>query len=474
MILVPSTIMTGTAQTKPASSSNDNALDDDGGGSLPSIVRDIIRHVFINTIIVSFVFMIMCIVAMPLYPLDGMPSTSYMRASVKWSTAQLIKSIFASTFADGELWGVADNWEASAWTEWERITSRSRSSVELSQLSQSSSVLEMPVLDLRTCNARSDDAINTCSSSRPSLSEVKRAFGDDFLSRPLLLRGIWTEEQLADPNRRLSLDGMQQHADLATLAVPYYADATKSGYSALKPSGVAPLRDIVSNITNHQGKQKIGSQVLVETYPSLIEEVAPIEVVTAIFGNHFHSDSVKGSGPFRVFPAWTTVPVFLAGSEVALNAATDGDISTNETEQNSMHPRTDLHCEPIGNVAVQLHGSKMWTLVPSEQSVLLKPSVSRHGRAFYFSNLDPLDPTVFSSIPHYTVTTNAGDALWVPPWMWHRVDYLNIVNEATKAEPALAASLFHFRPVDFLANNPLFAFLLVPNLVKELLGRNTE
>eukprot|EP00956_Cyclotella_meneghiniana_P042786 scaffold249318_cov54-Cyclotella_meneghiniana.AAC.1 len=87
-----------------------------------------------------------------------------------------------------------------------------------------------------------------------------------------------------------------------------------------------------------------------------------------------------------------------------------------------MHSRTDLHTEPIGNIAVQLHGTREWTLVPTKWSGLLRPTVSKHGR-------DPLTelPIRLKEIPLvWKCVTNQGDALWVPPWMWHRVDY----NEA--------------------------------------------
>jgi hypothetical protein len=61
------------------------------------------------------------------------------------------------------------------------------------------------------------------------------------------------------------------------------------------------------------------------------------------------------------------------------------------------------------------------------------------------------------------VVTHAGDLLWVPPWTWHRVEYI-------EDTVAIAASLFHFRPKEFVRNNPTFATLLIPNLVKEFLG----
>ena len=127
--------------------------------------------------------------------------------------------------------------------------------------------------------------------------------------------------------------------------------------------------------------------------------------------------------------------------------------------------RTDLHCEPIGNVAVQLYGKKKWTLVDPSFSHLLRPTIAKDGRAYYFSSLDP--KISLDHIPKYEIITEAGDALWVPPWYWHRVDYID--NGVS-----FAASLFHFRPYDFFLNNPLYSILVTPNLVKELLRFKIE
>lgn len=49
------------------------------------------------------------------------------------------------------------------------------------------------------------------------------------------------------------------------------------------------------------------------------------------------------------------------------------------------------------------------------------------------------------------------------PWRPGQVDYM--ANST-----ALTVSLFHFRPLDFVTNNPLFAAAVLPNLFKELLG----
>ena len=59
-----------------------------------------------------------------------------------------------------------------------------------------------------------------------------------------------------------------------------------------------------------------------------------------------------------------------------------------------------------------------------------------------------------------------GDALYVPTWWWHRVDYT--------FQESFTVSLFHVRVDQLLGNNPLFAAVLLPNLLKELIGWKTQ
>ena len=74
--------------------------------------------------------------------------------------------------------------------------------------------------------------------------------------------------------------------------------------------------------------------------------------------------------------------------------------------------------------------------------------------------------------------------------MWHRVDYdvwgdalyrggyKETSSPTNKSDPndvlSLGASVFHFYPKLFVTNLPLFAFLIIPNLVWEALGLNME
>jgi len=72
--------------------------------------------------------------------------------------------------------------------------------------------------------------------------------------------------------------------------------------------------------------------------------------------------------------------------------------------------------------------------------------------------------------------------------MWHRVDYdgggdgideskLATTTKTTTTsyeKLSIGASIIHFYPMQYLTNFPLFSFLIVPNLIREVLGFNTE
>ena len=74
--------------------------------------------------------------------------------------------------------------------------------------------------------------------------------------------------------------------------------------------------------------------------------------------------------------------------------------------------RTDLHCEPIANLAIQLEGSKRWTLIEAEHSKLLRPSLAPD-RPYVYSRLDPLERRSLARVPRFEVETQPGDVLWV-------------------------------------------------------------
>ena len=318
-------------------------------------------------------------------------------------------------------------WHQAAWKHWEQHHELVASNNHSSSLQH----MDIPTVDVH--KHRSD-----------LLGYLEETYGRDWRKRPLLLQGLWSKQELANRTRHLSLSGLLHEP----LAIPYFSDARLK--NALAPDRTGRIQDIVRNISQHGAPHKIGSQLLVQTYPELIREIAPQDVVRELFGDHFQPDMVTGSGPFRIFPATTTVPVFVAQSH-------------GHKPNTKSLPFTGLHCEPIGNVAVQLSGQKQWTLVSPEYSLQIRPSLAPDGRAFFASHAD--NP---HRVPFYKAVTKAGDAMWVPTWTWHRVDY------APSKEIAIGGSLFHFRPRDFVANNPLFAVMIVPALVLELIGYNTQ
>lgn len=309
------------------------------------------------------------------------------------------------------------------------------------------------------------------------LQYLEENYGKDWRRRPVLFKGLWTKDQLTRNSdgtaRKLSLGNLLQ----MDLEVPYFVNASTR---TITPDGHGSVGNILNNIT--MGKpHKIGTQLIIENNPDLIEEVAPLDLVTDLFGEYFTAKQIKGSGPWNIFPAITTVPVFVANhGEQGAGAKTiepDETSSSNSKaasiasdlrttlKPKTQRPFTTLHCEPIGNIAVQLSGRKKWTLVQPEYSFHIKPGISPDGRAFFASWANESD---FENVPTYEAVTAAGDAMWVPTWTWHQVDYIE------SEDIAFGASLFHFRFFDFVQNNALFAVLIIPAMVKELLGFNTQ
>jgi hypothetical protein len=328
-------------------------------------------------------------------------------------------------------------WQQAAWDDWETSSS-------MNNYTEKSLKLDIPTVNVQE--------------HRDNLLEhIETTFGCDWRKRPLLLKELWSSSELQNSTRRLSLHGLLQEE----LEIPYFTDARVKG--ALTPDHKGRLCDVLRNIT--QGApHKIATQYLIQRYPELIQEVAPAEIVESLFGDYFDPHRVVGSGPFHWFPAITTVPLFVAGSS---SSPTIESTSDNQQEQQDT-PFTGLHCEPIGNVAVQLSGQKQWTLVSPEYTKRLRPSLAPDGRAFFASNIDLHELTSSAQVPIYSTMTKAGDAIWVPTWTWHRVDYV------PSPEIAIGGSLFHFRSLDFARNHPLFAILIIPALLLEVIGYKTQ
>lgn len=307
----------------------------------------------------------------------------------------------------------------------------------------------------------------------------------DLATHPIILRNVWSPESFHDnTTRKLTPQGILNDPVYSNILLPnYFHDAAQSGYNALVPdSEEITLSQFISNIQSGKApRSKIGTQVIIEKHPELRDEIINVSLAKELFGwkediNENLEHFLGGKKTFlSKLPSTSYYPVFIADNKPAAGI---------EEEEQSSHPRTDLHAEPIGNIAVQLHGFRKWTLVPTKYSTLLAPTVSKHGRAYMYSNIDPtIDlPKRLKSLPLvYECVTRRGDALWVPPWMWHRVDYSYTKTTQQLEEDfddeddtlSFGASIFHFYPSLFI-RFPLFAFLIMPNLLWEVIGINIE
>ncbi|CAB9524004.1 expressed unknown protein [Seminavis robusta] len=355
----------------------------------------------------------------------------------KWATVQWTPSFLNNAFAK--------QWQQEAWDHWDQVF---RAKLKERNLVGKETLLSIPTVNVQDFGGNYSAL----------LQHLESTEGPRWREKPLLLRHLWTEEQLFhDENRRLSQRGLLRE----NLTIPYFIDSRND--AALAPNGKARIKDIVANISHHGAPHKIGSQLLVAEYPEIIQEVAPTQLVTTLFGDRFQPDHVR-QGAFGIpfLPSITTVPIFVAA------------VNNHKTTKQAF---TTLHCEPVGSVAVQLEGAKQWTLVSPEYSFLLHPFIGPDGRSYFVSGY--ASPQELEHVPRYQVTTYAGDALWVPTWTWHRVDYTSTSSATSESDAggqqvAIAASLFHLRPPDFVAHNPLFAFLMVPSLIKEILKINSQ
>lgn len=454
------------------------------------------------------------------------------RATLTWSVGQWIPIV-----------SIRDALEQLAWELWQMNKPTKRNDhITAETFPQTQSMqLRIPTVHISHDYIQNPPAL---------LRHLEQTYGNDWRKRPLLLQGLWSHDELfggavavisndengnpspSNPtlrparHRRLTVSSLL----LENLTIPYFSDATQF---LLSPDAKAPVREIVYNMTHRRMPHKIGTQWLVQTYPELIQEVAPSQLLTSLFGNYFTPQHVKQGLLGGWLPPLTTVPVFMANTNVTATrppaeSSSSSSSSPLPQRQRKRRPFTALHCEPIGNVAVQLNGHKHWTLVEPQYSWYLQPGVARDGRAFFASHAasdeDDDDDDVETAtenddddddhersataknhphlsmqhrilenkrIPYYSVVTNAGDAVWVPTWTWHRVDYYDDNNDSSSPSPttsqadttttdevfssiALGASLFHFRPIDFVINNPLFAILIIPALFRELIGYNTQ
>ena len=328
--------------------------------------------------------------------------------------------------------------------------------------------------------------------TRDLLVEYVRLFHDDefdISTHPIVLRNLWPEESfreapdvVEDENsggrndvgndggvceqreghglrkkRRLSPAAIMNDPQLSNLVLPnYFSDAAnRAGYAALVPDAYDDVPTTLSHfltriLSGDSPNAKIGTQVIVDEHPELRDEIIPAYLARGVFGWNTHLEDIaiwsRGRGWLvedivawmcKVLPSMSTYPVFIAG-----NGHRDGAMGADMDDGTPRHPRTDLHSEPIGNIASQLHGTRRWTLVPTAWSVLLRPTISRH-RAYFYSNMDPYIelPERLDGIPLvYECVTRRGDTMWIPPWV-------SKINKQTC--PSLAGGLFVRTPPNF-------------------------
>lgn len=256
------------------------------------------------------------------------------------------------------------------------------------------------------------------------------------LKNPFIIRGLLngSSSMLAGDLEWLT------RAPVGDLEVDYFSNASVE--EGVVPNARGPLRDVVRRIASG-GPEKIGTEMIFRKFPSLLAELMgdSADHVARILGGASHvAESRVGT--------LLTVPVFMAtGAERA---------------------RTDLHSEPIGNLVLMLAGRKKWTLIDPDQSRYLRPTLSPDGRAYFLSSTPTEDPDhVLRHVRRRVFDAEHGDAIWVPTWTWHRVDYYPGVT-------ALSASLFHVRADQMVQQNGLYSLLAMPNMVKELIGWKTQ
>jgi hypothetical protein len=433
-------------------------------------------------------------------------------------------------------------------------------------------VREIPSIDLSGLMIRNAADVDDVEIINLFVARMARQLGTDWRQRPLLLKGLWSHQELQEEEqeeeennhhhpqqrRRLSLAGLLEQE----MVVPYFYNATTG---AVTPDATGRIRDIVANMTtttssttggdnkdngNGSKPHKIATQLLLQKYPTLLNEVIPPKkraLLTVMFqGDYFQPHHLVGSGPFQLLPALTTVPLFVAASDSGSGGSTgsgghdhdedkeDGDNddpneksrhSDDTVRSSSASPYTPLHSEPICNLAVQLAGRKHWTLVDARHWRRLRPALAADGRAFVvasqvtdkatttsrFRGDDPSHPiprhedgSDDDDFYYYQGTTDSGDALWLPAWTWHRVDYHHDASFSSSSSSSLTAgtspatvttttttassssslwlsstisigaSVFHFRCDFFVRQNPVLALAIIPAMIRELLGRSTQ
>jgi hypothetical protein len=223
---------------------------------------------------------------------------------------------------------------------------------------------------------------------------------------------------------------------ISNITIEYYSDARKVG--AWSPDAVGQVGDVARAILAG-GNMKFLTQKIAQGHPQLIADFIDLNPwVDSVFGK----ERVDG---WKSLAKFVRVPMFMAKGK---------DLDTLEG-----NVRTDCHAEPASNLALQTLGRKRWTLVEPRYSHLLRPRISISNTPYCIAQIDMLDKKSFWHVPRYEIETVEGDALYLPAWTWHRVEYLpKIVSSHL--------SFFEMIRNEFLFNKPILTISAVPLLVK--------
>lgn len=127
---------------------------------------------------------------------------------------------------------------------------------------------------------------------------------------------------------------------------------------------------------------------------------------------------------------------------------------------------TPVHCALESNAFVQVHGKKRWLLYPAMYQQLLDPPADR--RPYFHTDFLPERPSprfpLGAYAPAFEVVLDAGDVMYVPPFVWHYVENVTATIAVAYRFFSLRAAVRSSLPMTiskFLATRPSILHTLV-------------
>mmetsp|Transcript_14515 Transcript_14515/g.17951 ORF Transcript_14515/g.17951 Transcript_14515/m.17951 type:complete len:242 (+) Transcript_14515:40-765(+) len=181
------------------------------------------------------------------------------------------------------------------------------------------------------------------------------------LLRPFVVRSInssallnWNLQWLAESPR-------------GDLLIDYFSDARKTPErGGLVPDAKKKLKVIAHELSQKNSTVKLATEKIIRKFPHLLLDLPLDSIRRALGAAHFQLHKVGYT---------LTAPIFIG------NAG----------------GRTDLHAEPIANLAFQLQGAKRWLLIPPHCLPFHHIMLPVDGRAYLASRLHP--DAVVSTLP---------------------------------------------------------------------------